>query len=136
MQRPVVEVEDEMAVRIPEEVGAKAVADKAKTANAATMRGVREIMVGVSRIRSHRPRSILCARVVEDTMCRMTHDEDRSAIAQFAARLRLLACPSSATRRAMMRLPDDGTEVHMSCERYGRVGYIAGNMRVLACSIS
>ena len=83
MQRPVVEEEDEMAVRIPEEVGAKAVADKAKTANAATMRGVREIMVGVSRIRSHRPRSILCARVVEDTMCRMTHDEDRSAIAQF-----------------------------------------------------
>ena len=85
MQRPVVEVEDEMAVRIPEEVGAKAVADKAKTANAATMRGVREIMVGVSRIRSHRPRSILCARVVEDTMCRMTHDEDRSATCNNSA---------------------------------------------------
>lgn len=47
MQRPVVEVEAEMAVRIPEEAGAKAVAAVAKTANAATMRGVREIMAEV-----------------------------------------------------------------------------------------
>ena len=46
MQRPVVEEEDEMAVRIPDEAGAKAVAAEAKIANVAAMRGVREIMVG------------------------------------------------------------------------------------------
>ena len=46
MPSPVVEVEDEMAVRIPDEAGAKAVAAEAKTTNVAAMRGVREIMVG------------------------------------------------------------------------------------------
>ena len=50
MQRPVVEVEDEMAVRIPDEAGTKAVATDARAAKVATMRGVREIMAGDSRI--------------------------------------------------------------------------------------
>ena len=52
MQRPVVEVEAEMAaVLIPDEAGAKAVAADARAAKVATMRGVREIMAGDSRIR-------------------------------------------------------------------------------------
>ena len=53
MPSPVVEEEDEMVVRIPDEAGAKAVATEARAAKVATMRGVREIMAGVSRIRYH-----------------------------------------------------------------------------------
>ena len=65
MQRPVVEVEDEMAVRIPDEAGTKAVAAEARATKVATMRGVREIMAGDSTIRYHA--SSIIPRVVEDT---------------------------------------------------------------------
>ena len=74
MQRPVVEVEDEMAVRIPDEAGTKAVATDARAAKVATMRGVREIIAGDSTIRYHAS-SLFHVWLKIREMCRMTHDD-------------------------------------------------------------